>query len=92
MEAKVVYIDEKWIKIQGKWHYWFVVLDNETGLPVIASLLTSRGKWAVRWIGLLMKESKKIPRIFITDGMLAYDYLSEQVDSKIHHILCHFHK
>jgi len=83
--------DEKWIKIQGKWHYWFVVLDNETGLPVISSLLASKGKWACQWIALLIKELKKIPSFFITDGMLAYDYITEALDKRTHHILCHFH-
>ena len=106
VKAKVVYIDvrlesgctpaiqdkdEKWIKIQGKWHYWFVVLDNKTGLPVIASLLASKGKWACQWIGTLLKQLKKIPSFFITDGMLAYDYIAEATDARIQHILCHFH-
>ena len=38
----MVYIDEKWIKIKGQWHYWFVVLDHTTGLPIGAELLKSQ--------------------------------------------------
>ena len=53
VRAKAVYIDEKWLKIQGRWRYWFVVLDIHTGLPVLASLLPSTGKWACRWIGVI---------------------------------------
>jgi len=34
VKANIVYIDEKWLKIRGKWHYLFVVLDSDTGLPV----------------------------------------------------------
>jgi len=55
VKARVVYIDEKWLKIRGKWYYWFVVLDAETGLPILASLLASRSKWACRWMGKLMQ-------------------------------------
>ncbi|MBI4753803.1 hypothetical protein HY793_05500, partial [Candidatus Desantisbacteria bacterium] len=36
-KATVVYIDEKWLKIRGKWHYWFVVLDKETSLPILSN-------------------------------------------------------
>lgn len=91
VKAKIVYIDEKWLKIQGKWHYWFVVLDSDTGLPVIASLLASKSKWSIRWIATQLIKIKKIPRIFLTDGMLGYDYITEAIDQRIHRILCHFH-
>jgi len=91
VKAKVVYIDEKWLKIKGKWHYWFVVLDSDTGLPVIASLLYNKSKWSFSWIGTLLKQLKKVPRIFITDGMLGYDYIQEAIGQRVHRILCHFH-
>ncbi len=55
VRARAVYIDEKWLKIRGKWLYWFVVLDTETGLPVLAALLPSTGKWACRWIVVKLK-------------------------------------
>ena len=60
VKAKAVYIDEKWLKIRGKWLYWFVVLDTETGLPVLAALLPSAGKWACRWIGVRKKKMKRV--------------------------------
>lgn len=44
VQAGKVYIDEKWLKIKGKWHYWFVVLEAETELPVLAALLPSRSR------------------------------------------------
>ena len=87
VKAKAVCIDEKWLKIRGKWHYWFVVLDVATGLPVLASLLPSRSKYACRWIGVKLKSIGKIPRVIITDGLLSYNYLVEGAK----HILCHFH-
>jgi transposase-like protein len=87
VKARVVYIDEKWLKIRGKWRYWFVVLDTQTGLPVLASLLPTRSKWACRWLGIMLKRVGKIPRVIITDGLLSYGYLMDGVK----HILCHFH-
>jgi len=91
VKAKAVYIDEKWLKIRGKWLYWYVVLDTETGLPVLASLLPSTGKWACRWIGVMLKRIGKIPRIIITDGLPGYGHVMAGMKRKVKHILCHFH-
>ena len=87
VQARAVYIDEKWLKIDGKWYYWFVVLDVVTQLPVLASLLPSRSKHACRWIGVKLKSLGKIPKVIITDGLSSYNYLAEGA----RHILCHFH-
>ena len=48
VQAHMVYIDEKWLKLRGRWQYWFVVLDVPTELPVLAVLLPSRSQWACR--------------------------------------------
>jgi transposase-like protein len=90
VSGKMVYLDEKWLKIKGKWYYWFVVLDQQTGLPVITSLLASKTKWSLRWIGYQLKQLKKLPTVLITDGMLGYDCLAN-LDRRIQHLLCHFH-
>ncbi len=87
LNGTIVYIDEKWLKIKGKWYYWFVVLDQQTGLPILASLLASRSQWACRWIGLQLKQLGKVPRVIITDGLLSYSFVSEGVK----HLLCRFH-
>jgi transposase-like protein len=87
VKARIVYVDEKWLKICGKWHYWFVVLDDQTGLPVLASLLSSKGEQACRWIGCMLKRIGKMPGVIITDGLLGYRYLAEGA----RHILCLFH-
>jgi transposase-like protein len=76
-----------WLKIQGKWHYWFVVLDVTTGLPILASLLPSTGKWACRWIGVKLKRIGKLPKAIITDGLPSYSH----VMARVKHFLCHFH-
>lgn len=85
--ASMVYVDEKWLKIRGRWHYWFVVLDVPTELPVLAALLPSRGQWACRWVGRQLRQLKKVPQVLITDGLQAYAYLVPGAK----HVLCRFH-
>jgi transposase-like protein len=87
VKAQRVYVDEKWLKIRGRWHYWFVVLDVPTELPVLAALLPSRGQWACRWVGRQLRALNKVPQVFITDGLQAYAYLVPGA----RHVLCRFH-
>jgi transposase-like protein len=70
------------------------VLDTETGLPVLAALLPSTGKWACRWIGVTLKRIGKIPRVIITDGLPGYNHIIHAMalaGRRVKHILCHFH-
>jgi transposase-like protein len=87
VQAKMVYVDEKWLKIRGRWQYWFVVLDVTTELPVLAALLPSRSQWACRWLGVQLRQLKKVPHVIITDGLQAYAYLVPGAK----HVLCRFH-
>jgi transposase-like protein len=87
VKGTIVYIDEKWIKIRGKWYYWFVVLDQQTALPIFAQLLKTRSRWACRSIGCHLKRLKIIPQVIITDGLSSYRYLLQSAK----HITCLFH-
>jgi hypothetical protein len=87
VKARAVYIDEKWLKIREKWHYWFVVLDVATELPVLSLLLPHKNEWACRWIGVKLKCIGKIPKAIITDGLLSYHYTVQGAK----HFLCQFH-
>jgi transposase-like protein len=87
VKAQMVYVDEKWLKIRGRWPYWFVVLEVTTELPVLAALLPSRSQWACRWVGCQRRRLKKAPQVIITDGLPAYAYLVQGAK----HILCRFH-
>jgi transposase-like protein len=87
VKAHMVYVDEKWLKIRGRWYYWFVVLDVPTELPVLTALLPSRGQWACRWVGRQLRQLKKVPQVLITDGLQAYAYLVPGAK----HVLCRFH-
>ena len=83
----MVSVDEKWLKIRGRWYYWFVVLDVPTELPVLTALLPSRGQWACRWVGRQVRQRKKVPKVLITDGLQAYASLVPGAK----HVLCRFH-
>src|SRR5262249_55457952 len=87
VKAHMVYVDEKWLKIRGRWHYWFVVLDVPTELPVLAVLLPSRSQWTCRWLGVQLRRLHKVPQVIITDGLQAYAYLVQGAK----HVLCRFH-
>jgi transposase-like protein len=87
VKAHMVYVDEKWLKIRGRWHYWFVVLDVTTELPVLAALLPSRSQWTCRWLGAQLRRLNKVPQVIITDGLQAYAYLAQGAK----HVLCRFH-
>ncbi len=87
VKASMVSVDEKWLKIRGRWYYWFVVLDVPTELPVLAALLPSRGQWACRWVGRQVRQRKKVPKVLITDGLQAYASLAPGAK----HVLCRLH-
>lgn len=86
-----IYIDEKWIKIHGKWSYWYMALDFETGLPILGHLLPTQTKWACRWFLLKLKKIGVMPEIVITDGLAGYVSAICIVFANAKHLLCIFH-
>jgi transposase-like protein len=91
VNPSAVYIDEKWIKIKGKWHYWFVAIDVDTGLPVIDHLLKSQTKWTCRWFLIQMMRNRICPNTIITDGLAGYSWAISCVFVNARHLLCLFH-
>jgi transposase-like protein len=87
VNGTIVCLDEKWIKIRGTWYYWFVVLDHDTGLPIVASLLATKSQWACRWIGVQLRRVGVVPKVLITDGLLSYSH----VLAGAKHLTCLFH-
>ena len=84
-------IDEKWIRIKGCWRFWFVALDDETGLPLLNRLLPSQGTWSCCWFLVLLKHLGKMPHVIITDGLVAYRSSIATVFQTTKHLLCVFH-
>lgn len=91
VNSSAVYIDEKWIKIKGRWHYWYVAIDVDTGLPVIEHLLKSQTKWACRWFLVKMMQNRICPNTIITDGLVGYSWAISCVFVNARHLLCLFH-
>ncbi len=91
IKGSIIYLDEKWIKIKSKWHYWFVALDDETGLPVFWKLMKGRSNWNCLWIVLKLKSMGLKVRVFVTDGLAGYAFAIGRVFKNATHQLCHFH-
>ena len=87
VKAQMVYVEEKWLKLRGCWHSWFVVLDVAPALPVWAALLPSRSQGAWRWLGHQLRRRKPVPQGRITDGLQAYAAMVPGAK----HVLCRFH-
>jgi transposase-like protein len=84
-------VDEKWLKIDKTWHYWFVGLDDATGLPVGMALLSTRTTWACAWFLLSLRRLGLRPRAIITDGLEGYVSSIQRVFPTATHVLCLFH-
>lgn len=91
VQAARVALDEKWLKIRKQWHYWFVILDEATGLPVCLSLLPTRTAWACCWVLVTLKRLGKRPRAVITDGLAGYAASVPVVFPTATHLWCLFH-
>lgn len=86
-----VYLDEKWIKIRGRWHYWFVALDGETELPMVQELMEKRSGWNCLWIMVKLKRMGFNTKVFVTDGLKGYLWAVPRVFKEAIHQICLFH-
>jgi transposase-like protein len=89
--AASVALDEKWLKIRQAWHYWFVGVDEATGLPVVMALLPTRTTWACCWVLVSLKRLGLVPKVIITDGLASYLASIPAVFATTKHLLCVFH-
>ena len=90
-EALSLAVDEKWLKLKKRWHYWFVAVDEATGLPVGMALLSTRTTWACSWFLLSLKRLGLHPRAIITDGLNGYASPIRTLFPFAKHGLCLFH-
>ncbi|MCI0528984.1 MAG: DDE-type integrase/transposase/recombinase [Nitrospira sp.] len=91
VEGKHLQVDEKWLRIKKRWHYWFVGLDEDTGIPILEELLRSRTKWACRWFMGKLKRLGKDPSRIHTDGLAGYKSAIQGVFALAKHVGCLFH-
>lgn len=91
VSAVSVALDEKWLKIRHVWHYWFVGVDEMTGLPVVMMLLPTRTTWACCWVLVSLKRLGLVPKAIITDGLSSYLASIPAVFPTTKHLTCVFH-
>jgi transposase-like protein len=91
VKAVTVAIDEKWLKLRQQWYYWFVVLDEETTLPILWHVLPTRTTWACCWVLVTLKRLRKRPHAVITDGLAGYAAALAAVFPTATHLTCLFH-
>lgn len=84
--------DEKWVRINGKWHYVISIIDNKTGFPLFLQLVSNLKKetWEV-FFNRFYKHYGR-PRLIISDGSGPIAGAIKSVFPGVNHQLCKFHK
>ena len=85
-------VDEKWIRIQGKWQYVLTAVDFATGVPLLSERFKSCDTAA--WT-LFFKEFKLYygnPTLIVSDGSNSLLAGLNIVFKRVRHQLCWFHK
>ena len=87
----VVAMDEKWIKIDGAWHYLFAAVDHVSFMPLHVALFPSNSGAYCQLFLWQFKQLGYSPRVIITDGWDAYKKAIANVYPCAEHLLCRFH-
>ncbi len=86
-----VAVDEKMIKINGKFWYLFVAVDCVTGYPLHAAIYPSNNGNHCKLFLLELKKLGYSPKVIISDGWDAYIKAIQSVFPQAEHLLCRFH-
>jgi transposase-like protein len=87
-----VSFDEKWVKINGVWHFVLCAVDSVSGFPLLMDL--SPRLDTVSWT-LFFKRFKAlygVPKLILSDGSQALAAARKKVFSAVRYQLCKFHK
>ena len=85
-------VDEKWVKINSKWHYLLTIVDNVTGFPLYFALVSDlkADTWKIFFQRFYKLYGK--PKLIISDGSTALAGGLRSVFASVPHQLCKFHK
>jgi transposase-like protein len=85
-------VDEKWIKIKGKWQYIFSAVDSRSGIPIFIKRFTSvdTASWTLFFIEFKMYYG--FPLLITSDGSKSLLAARKIVFPRVRHQLCWFHK
>lgn len=87
-----VSVDEKWIKIDGTWHFVLCAVDAVSGFPLLMDIYPTLD--TVSWT-VFLKRFRKIygvPKLIQCDGSQTLAAAREVVFSHVRYQLCTFHK
>lgn len=88
----VIAVDEKWVRLQGKWVYVLSAVDNATGFPLFYMITYDLKKESWELFFRRFKRHYGIPAMIISDGSPALRAGMVAVFPKVNHQLCKFHK
>jgi transposase-like protein len=87
-----VSFDEKWIKIDGTWHFVLCAVDAVSGFPLLMSIYPNLDR--INWT-LFFKRFRKlygVPKLIQSDGCQKLAAAREAVFPRVRYQLCKFHK
>ncbi len=87
-----VSFDEKWLWINGSWHFALCAVDLVTGFPLLIELYPSldEDNWTLFF--LHFKRLYGLPTLIVSDGSVSLAAARKQVFKYVRFQLCKFHK
>ena len=86
-----VSVDEKWIKINGVWHFMFSAVDAVSGFPLLMGIYSNLDEIRWRVFFLKFKAMYGVPRLILSDGSVSLLAAKANVFAHVRHQLCKFH-
>jgi len=88
----IISVDEKWVKINSKWHFVLSIVDNVTGFPLYFMVVSDikADTWKMFFQGFYRLYGK--PKLIISDGSPSLAAGRRAVFLSVPHQLCKFHK
>jgi len=85
-------IDEKYIKINGVWHFVITIVDFATGMPLYWDIYKSIKKESYQQCFQMFKQLYGTPKLIVSDGSHSLAAGRKMVFPKVRAQLCKFHK
>jgi len=88
----IISVDEKWVRINGKWHYVLSIVDNTTDFLLYFKVVSDlkADTWEMFFQGFYRLYGK--PKLIISDGSSSLAAGRKAVFLSVPHQLCKFHK
>ncbi len=87
-----VSFDEKWIRIDGSWHFVLCAVDMVTGFPLLIELYPTLDETSWTLFFLHFKRLYGMPQLIVSDGSISLAAARKQIFKHVRFQLCKFHK